>query len=199
MSGDDPKRDDPRRVAVDDVDDVIGVAEELKATAAEQMTVGEVQAVGRELDLSDVVVSRAVDELEKRRRREAIDARVRAGVRQRRLVMLGGALLVLLVLSLAAQAWLRSAWTAVETERSQMRTVLDRQASVRARYLTEAPSAARDAALSGAENRVAIQRRRYDEAVARYNQAAASFPGNVIRPLTDLPPRAPLSNEVRRW
>jgi hypothetical protein len=199
MSGHDPKQDDKRRVAVDDVDDVIGVAEELKSKASEQMTVGEVQSVGRELELSDAVVSRAVDELEKRRRREALEERMRARTVRRRTIAVAGSILALLVLSLFAQSWLRSVWTGVETERSQMRTVLDRQTSVHARYDSEPASAARDSAISGAENRVAIQRRRYDEAVARYNRAAQGFPGGLVRALTDLPPRAPLSDEVRTW
>src|SRR6478672_3131923 len=99
MSDHDPKEDDRRRVAVDDVDDVIGVAEELKAKAADQMSVGEVQAVGRELELSDAVVSRAVDELEKRRRREALETRARSRTMRRNLG-LAAAILALLIVGL---------------------------------------------------------------------------------------------------
>ena len=205
MSNDDARRGRPaedsdrRRVAVSDVDDVIGVAEELKAKAADEMSVAEVQSVGRELELSDAVVSRAVDELEKRRRREALEVRARTRAVRRRVTMIAGALGLVLAAMLVAQSSLRGAWTRVEQQRAQMRTVIERQTSVQARYATEAPGASRDAALSGAENRVAIERRRYDQVASDYNRDAQGLPGSLVRGMSGLPARAPLSNEVTSW
>jgi LemA protein len=41
--------------------------------------------------------------------------------------------------------------------------------------------------MSGAENRIAVERKRYNEAVAAYNRTARSFPIALVRPLLGLP------------
>jgi LemA protein len=45
--------------------------------------------------------------------------------------------------------------------------------------------------LSGTENRIAVERRRYNEAVADYNRRARSFPMLLVRPLFGFPAQEP--------
>jgi LemA protein len=45
--------------------------------------------------------------------------------------------------------------------------------------------------LSGTENRIAVERRRYNEAVAAYNRLARSFPMVLVRPLFGFPAQVP--------
>jgi len=43
--------------------------------------------------------------------------------------------------------------------------------------------------MAGAENRIAVERKRYNEAVASYNRTARSFPVLLVRPLLGFPAR----------
>lgn len=55
--------------------------------------------------------------------------------------------------------------------------------------------------LAGAENRIAVERKRYNEAVAAYNRTARSFPVFLARPLLGFPKAFPpfrASEEARR-
>jgi LemA protein len=45
--------------------------------------------------------------------------------------------------------------------------------------------------MAGAENRIAVERKRYNEAVAPYNQTARSFPVVLLRPLLGFPQSIP--------
>jgi hypothetical protein len=61
------------------------------------------------------------------------------------------------------------------------------------------PGPERDAQLSGADNRVAVETHRYDLAATGYNASASSFPQSLVVRLTGLPPSVPLSSEVKSW
>lgn len=45
--------------------------------------------------------------------------------------------------------------------------------------------------IAGAENRIAFERKRYNETVAAYNRTARSFPVFVVRPFLGFPPNLP--------
>ncbi len=47
--------------------------------------------------------------------------------------------------------------------------------------------------MAGAHNRIAVERKRYDEAASEYNRAARSLPVAWLRPLTGMPASVPLS------
>lgn len=53
-----------------------------------------------------------------------------------------------------------------------------------------------NAELAGAESRVGIEKRRYDEAATAYNQNAGGWLGPLARRVNGLPPSVPLSSEV---
>ncbi|HGJ66071.1 TPA: LemA family protein [bacterium] len=46
--------------------------------------------------------------------------------------------------------------------------------------------------MSGAENRISVERKRYNESVASYNKTARSFPVSLIRPLLGFPSKIAL-------
>jgi hypothetical protein len=198
MSKPDP-REPAGAVRDEDVDEIIGIAAEMKHASADHLTVADLESVAAQLDIPAPYVQRAMSELAARRQ-AAEQARAR---RRRVLAWAGGALAATVVLTgvlaVQAQGSLREELSRVEQKRAQVRNVLERQAHVEARYRGAADSPERDAELSGAENRVSIERRRYDEAAARYNARARSFPASVWARLGGLPTRVPLSNEGVSW
>ena len=57
------------------------------------------------------------------------------------------------------------------------------------------PGPDRDAELSGAENRVRIERARYDETAAAYNAKVGATWASLVARIFGLPPRARLSDD----
>lgn len=49
--------------------------------------------------------------------------------------------------------------------------------------------------MTGAHNRISVERKRYDEAASEYNREARSMPVAWLRPLTGMPASVPLSND----
>ena len=77
--------------------------------------------------------------------------------------------------------------------------MLERQVTVQKRYENQPLTTAREAELAGAENRVHIERKRYDEAASEYNTSASTFPGSLWVTLFGLPERVELSGEIEDW
>lgn len=147
-----------------------------------------------------VVNDRALALLRKQQAQARHEARLREARRkqQQQLVAAVG-LAALVLLGLAANnthGELRDLHADVERTRSQVENVRERQVATVTRLATAEASPGRDAELSGAENRVRIERRRYDEAAATYNAAAGSVWAGLCASITGLPERAPLSNEA---
>ncbi len=200
----------PRAVHIDDVDDVIGIAAELRQRQAELLTVEELEEVARELDIEPQYVQRAVSELAARRARvrvaEAEAARVGAATAARRKRWLAYALAVVACVAVVvlggaygAASTMRAELAEVQRTRAQVRTVVERQAAVEARWRDAPDGVERNAELSGAENRVAIERRRYDEAATRYNSAGGGFFAALAASWFELPEQVPLSSDVETW
>lgn len=203
-------RGETRSVHVDDVDEVIGLAAELKEQAADRLTTTDLEEIGQELDIEPTYVRKAVGALLARRatqeheaeREAAIAAREQA--RRRRLsvqvgIAVASLVFVLFAVVYAKQSSLREARAVVDQKAAQVDNVIERQVVVNARYENVPPGAERDAMLDGAENRVRIERRRYDEAAAAYNAQAGGPIARIAAGLFGLPARMPLSNEVERW
>jgi len=67
---------------------------------------------------------------------------------------------------------------------------------VQARLEGRAPDREVDAEIAGAENRVRIERKRYDEAAADYNRVAGGFNARWVTIFSGHPKRVPMSMEV---
>ena len=200
-----PRPDAPTKLS--DVDDVIGLAAELREHEANELSLAELEEVGRELDIEGTYIRRAVVALEEKKR-AAAEAEAREATRrdaQKRtltraaLGVTGATLLVLLALWLwgqSIQSDLRGHLGEVQAKRAQVVNVVERKAETERQWRDAAPSANRDAELSGAENRVRIERKRYDEAAARYNAAHGGGFTEFWARRAGLPERVPMSNEV---
>lgn len=147
-----------------------------------------------------VVNDRVLALLRKESARERHEARLRAERRKTALVLAGVATLSVLMLLVGAAASthgeLRTAYAEVTRARAQVENVRERQVAVTRRLAGTGDSAEREAELSGAENRVRIERARYDVAAAAYNAVVGSPWSGLCARLFGLPARAPLSNEA---
>jgi hypothetical protein len=199
-------------VAYEDVDDLIHTATRMmqKDAAPETLTPEDVKRIGQELDIPGQYIDQALEELARRRqeeaqaRREAEAARrVRRARFQKRLKLGAGvAACVAGVLGLGGMSvrnGLNGALQEVARQRAQVRNVLERRQEVERRQATATPGPERDAQLSGADNRVAVEKRRYDGVATAYNASASSFPQSWVVALTGLPSSVPLSTEVDTW
>ncbi|NRD54420.1 hypothetical protein [Corallococcus exiguus] len=106
---------------------------------------------------------------------------------------------VLAVSGLVVRNGLTTTLAEVAQKRSQVRNVVERRETLHARLDQLTPGLNRDAEVAGADNRVAVEQRRYDERAAAYNASAASFPTSWVVRLSGLPPSLPLSSEVSSW
>lgn len=161
---------------------------------------------GRESELEraaceycDVVNDRALAELRKAKASARHEERVRIK-RARDALRLGGiGVGVLLVVALAAtfvtQASVIAANADLQRQRAQLQNVRERQHVVLEQWGRSPASPDRDAELSGAENRVRIERARYDEAAAAYNAKVGSLWSGFVARMFGLPDHAKLSND----
>lgn len=195
--------DQKKLIEREQLDDIIGEAARQKQVAEESLTVDEIQEVAAELDIDEQYVDAAVNELQ-RRQKEAEKRRERAEERRKRLrkialwvfVSVGAICLVTFGISYAR---LNGKLSEAEQKRAQVESVVERQAQTRAQYEGQPTSIEKNAALEGAENRVRIEIRRYDQVAAGYNRSARGFPGNLVTSTLGMPEKLPLSNEVDEW
>lgn len=196
-----PKPASEPSIDEDDVDDVIGHAERLKLGEEGKLSLDDLKAVGRELDIEERHVEQAVHKLEGERREQ--HARLARLTAQRRKLLryVGIAFAVLFVLlasiTVSARSTLNDGLAEVRAKRAQLDSVLERQARVKALYVGRAATLDSDAELLGAENRVRVEQKRYDEAAARYNAEARGFGAGLATSLFGLPESVPLSNAGR--
>jgi hypothetical protein len=192
-----------KKVAYEDVDDVIEAAARAKDQEASFLSVEELQEVAAEIDIPARLLGPAIEQV--RKRRELDIARERAAAelaqRRRRLGSYAAAALgvVLLVWGLAARASLRDAMLEAEQQRSQVVNVIDRQLATRAQWADAPESPAKSAELSGAENRVRLERQRYDEIATEYRRRATSLGGRAVVWLGGYPAELPLSSGIDGW
>ncbi|WP_437958343.1 hypothetical protein WME76_00940 [Sorangium sp. So ce119] len=187
------------KIDYEDVDEVIALAARLAEADKDRLRIEDLERVGAELEIPPHHVRRAVEELAARRQREA--AQEIAGRRRLRWAgaALAGIVLVLGGITLSARASLEQARAEVQRRRAQVENVVERRERTRARHEGAAPSPERDAELAGADNRVSIERRRYDEDASAYNALASGLSEQLAARLFRLPARVPLSNEIDAW
>ena len=187
------------RVQYEDVDDIIDVAARTMEESADYLSVEELNEVAADLDIPREYVEPAIAEV-RRRRKAKLELEAQAKKRLRYIAFgVGTAVLLLLLWSFMAGQSLRSEYTQVERRRSQVTNVLERQVATENRWRGKPDSADKTAELSGAENRVRIERKRYDGVAAQYNDAASSFPASLLRGLMGSPESAPMSAEIVDW
>lgn len=191
------------KVAYTDIEDVIAAAAKARDAEADSISVEEIEAIAADLDIPAHLVAPAVQEV--RRRREVKLAAERAQEEQRarrtKLATRAAAALAAVLLVAGGYTWsgLREAWFAVAQQRSQVINVVERRAETRAQWADAAESADKHAELSGAENRVRIERKRYDERVTEFNSRASGPLARLVGLLTGYPAQLPLSAEVDGW
>lgn len=186
----------PREVNYEDVDDVIGIASELQELDADRLSVEELEAVAKDLEIPAQFVAPAVQEL--RRRRAAKLAKDEARQKRNRLVAYGvaAAVVLLLIWAIAAQSSLASDAGAIEAKRALITSVSEQRQRTIAIYQNQPESPEKKAALAGAENRVRTERMRYDTLVGAYNASVTSFPGSVWSAIFGLPDPFPSSDQL---
>ncbi|MCY1015724.1 hypothetical protein [Pyxidicoccus sp. MSG2] len=200
------------QVAYDDVDDLIRTATRMmqKDAAPETLTTDDLKRIGEELDIPGRYIDQAMaalaqrhQEQEQARREEEAAAkarRERLGRRLRLGAIVAASLAGVAGLSgLSMRNGLNTTLQEVTRQRAQVRNVLERRVEVEKRYTTAIPGPERDAQISGADNRVAVEKRRYDGLATQYNAAASAFPQSWVVGLTGLPSSVPLSTDVGTW
>ena len=193
----------PAKVAYEDVDDVIAAAARAMDQEASYLSVEELQQVAEELDIPARLVQPAIEEV--RRRREKELAAERAALRaRRRAIRIGAGVsaglgVVLAIWALVQRSSMQEALLAAQSQRSQVVNVIDRQGATHAQWDDASDSAEKRAELSGAENRVRVERKRYDELATAYGREASSLMGKVWVSLGGYPAELPLSSEIDTW
>lgn len=199
MTGPQPMRAPARDVDMDDVDDIIGLAAEMRQADEGKLTVEELTAVAAELELPAPYVERAIAALEERR----AESRAAQARRKRALRIVAVAAVAALALAMfsgvASVNALRTRAAEVEMGRAQVGNVIERREQVVVRVGAETGGRDAQAELAGADNRVAIEIRRYDQVAGGYNAMATSFPDSLWATLAGLPSRVPLSSEIEQW
>ena len=194
------RRDPARPINYADVEEVIGIAAELQDVEREQLSVEELAAVARDLDIPEHHLVPAVEELRKRRQAalaaEQAKARRRARALRAALIIAGVASVLVLGLGFSGQASLAGAHQEASRAHAQVVNVMERQRATTAQWRDLPHSEQRAAELSGAENRVRIERKRYDDAAAAYNARARSFPASLWARVFGFPEQLPLSHEI---
>jgi hypothetical protein len=194
---------DSALVAYADVDDVIEAAARAKEQRVDALSVEELQEVAAELDIPADLVEPAIEQVRRRRAEQlaADEAEAAAAARRRKYIGAGlcGAVVLLLGWGLLARSDLRDAQLQVERRRAQVINVLDRQVATERQWNDAPDSPDKHAELSGAENRVRVERKRYDEAVSEYQRHVTSLAGRVVATLGDYPEQLPMSSEIQGW
>lgn len=190
------RREAPRKVDYEDVDDVIGIASELQDLDRDRLSVEDLKEVASDLEIPEKYVQPAIAELERRRQAALVAAAKKA--RTRRVAIIAAMVMVGLIgiWALVGNARLSSLETAARRAHAQVVNVRERQVATERQWRDQPDGTDKMAELSGAENRVRIERMRYDEAASAYNDAAASFPGSLWRALFGHPEKLPLSNSA---
>lgn len=186
----------PREVDYQDVDDVIGIAAEMQNLDQDRLSVEDLESVAKDIEIPTQYVRPAIEEL-RRRRAEKLAADEKKK-KSRRLMMLiaGGVLLLLVVLAVVGQRGLASKEADVDAARAQVKNVMAYRERIRATWLGAPDSGERTSALAGADTRVSLETKRYDEAVRAYNEAARGFPGGLWAALFGMPGEMASSDQV---
>jgi len=200
VSADEAPRKVPESIHVDDVDDAIGIAAEKAKAAEDSVSVAELVDIGAEVGLPASAMKEAAAALGEHKR-----AAAEREARRKRAILAGGAaaglaLVVTLAIALSGRSSLVAQRTEVDAKRAQVVSVIARRNDLLAKLEgAQLRSEERWAEVSGSENRIAVEKRRYDEAATEYNRRAATFSGSLGASLFGHPKHVELSSEIASW
>jgi uncharacterized protein HemX len=186
----------------EDVDDIVEIASELQQQESEdaaRLDRDDMIQIGTELGLDEEHVDEAIEVHQDREEAAEEKARTHAKIAIVAGVAVAFLAILVLILAFVGRGSVKEERSKVNKAKAQVRNVLDRQANVEKRFEGAELNSDREAELAGAENRVAIEKRRYDEAATEYNDVAGSFPGSWGATVFGLPKSVPLSNKVDEW
>ena len=189
-------------VKSDDVDDIIGIAEQLKERDTETLTVDDMVEIAGELDIEVEYVEKAIHHLKHQRLAEQ-EKEKQAQIRWQKYKKLGAVALAVafalfLLGGIVTQSSLSSKFSEVKTLESKVVSALERQKKILERYGTRSDVDA-DGAIDGAENRVRLAKRHYDEAVGTYNKSANRIWAKVWAGFLAYPSRISFSSAIEEW
>ncbi len=192
-------RRDPATVDFEDVDDIIGIAGEMVEIDDKHLSVEELREVASELDIPEANVEPAIVEL--RRRRQLELARTAAAQKRRVMMIRVGAVVLgcIAAVLVFVNSQLNELHGDVRGRRAQVDNVVERRSVTLAQWEGQPDSDDKNAELSGASNRVAVELRKYDKAATAYNDARSGILGRVVGGLFGLPRQAPLSSQLNGW
>ena len=200
MSAGESPRKVPEAIHVDDVDDAVGIAAEKAKAAEDSVSVAQLVEIGAEVGLPASAMVEAAAELGEHKRAIA----EREAQRKRIIAAGAAAAAALVVLTLIVGAVGRSSLveqrSVVDAKRAQVVSVVKRRNDVLASL--EGANLASDerwAEVSGSENRIAVEKRRYDEAASEYNRRAATLSGPLGAAIFGHPQHVELSIEIASW
>ncbi|MCC6619974.1 MAG: hypothetical protein IT385_01885 [Deltaproteobacteria bacterium] len=186
----------PREVDYQDVDDVIGIAAEMQNLDQDRLSVEDLEAVAKDIEIPTQYVRPAIEELRRRRAEKLAAEQKKKKTRRLTMLIAGGVLLLLVLYLVIAQRGLASKEAEVDAARAQVKNVIAYRERVRATWLSAPDSPERTAALAGADTRVSRETLRYDDAVRAYNAGANGFPGGLVATLFGMPGEMATSDQV---
>lgn len=196
--------DEQKTVKVGDVDDVIELAARYTQRDDDLMTGADLVDIGQQLDLAPAAIEEAVQELHRRRaiqKEEQEQSVARMAARKKLAIVFGVGTVVLLGLSLVfSNAALSTRYAVVEEHAGLVREAMTRAEITERNIATlELDATGRAGEVLGAQNRITVERRRYDQAVADYNQVAGGLFGGIARALSSKPASMPRAAERSSW
>ena len=184
-------------VDYEDVDDVIAIAERMRADEANRLTPEELAEIGAELGIPAEYVDRARQKLRERRAHQEREAKQAARLRTKIAVIAGALILcagaIFGLWSSFAVSSLRDAFAEVERTRAQVDNIRARKTAIEQQFEGRGPSLEKDAQLVGAQNRLRVELKRFNEAAAQYNRRASSFPASLWTGGPNLPVRVDMA------
>lgn len=200
MSSSGPPRKVPKSIHVDDVDDAIGIAAERVNAAEDSVSIAELVDIGEQVGLPASAVVDAAARLEAHK-----DAIREREARRNRILLAAVAgvtlsLVVTFAIALAGRSSLVEQRAEVDAKRAQVVNVVQRRDDLLARLEgVTLPDEDRWAEVAGSENRIAVEKRRYDEAAVEYNRRAATFSGLLGASIFGHPTHVELSTQIAKW
>ena len=178
-----------------DISEIIEMASMRLAEDQDRLTEAQVDEIAAELGIPREYVDDAQAALQAQRRAEAAEEVKERKFRKELTWVAIGAVILCGLAAVFGYNGLSDAQALVERQHAQLINVTERQVATKARLAEQPHSNSKAAELAGAENRVRIERTRYDEYATSYNQRSSSFPTGLWRALFGFPTSAPLSSE----
>ena len=156
-------------VAHEDLDDVIELAARMMQEEEGALTDEEVKEVALELDIPEAYIDRARAQLERVKAEKEAETKRLAAAKKRKIII-GSAVVVFAVAVVGVNnSSVGSLHARVAAQEAQVDNVTERQREVTQMLQSRPNSPDKDAELLGAQNRVRVETKRYNEVAAKYN------------------------------